>query len=137
MLLQQSLDSDDSVADSILQSARRKYAAMKRLSTKHVAGTNTPVHPKAHGSAAISTVAQDAKDKKVIANMLKGSGGADHKTLMSRLETAIANHKLSTRGLVEAVREAQKVVPLTCRSGISTNARDSASPAFHVHKPKA
>ena len=69
---------------------------------------------KAHASSAsVSTATQDAKDKKVIEAMLKGGGGADHKTLMSRLETAIANHKLSTRGLVEAVHEAQKVVLLT------------------------
>jgi hypothetical protein len=113
ILLQQSLDGDDSVADSILESARRKYAAMKRLATKQVMGASAPMHPKGHASSSVSTATQDAKDKKVIEAMLKGGGGADHKTLMSRLETAIANHKLSTRGLVEAVHEAQKVVLLT------------------------
>ncbi len=86
---------------------------MKRLATKQDMGSNTPMITKAHVSTSVSTATQDAKDKKVIEAMLKGGGGADHKTLMSRLETAIANHKLSTRGLVEAVHEAQKVVLVT------------------------
>ena len=128
MLLQQSLDADDSVADSILQSARRKYAAMKRLATKQVVGTRTPTHPMVHGGSSVNTVAQDAKDKKVIEAMLKGGGGSDHKTLMSRLETAIADHKLSTRGLVEAVHEAQKVVNFTYQMRIAESSQPVVKP---------
>ena len=123
--LLQSLDSDDSVADDILQSARRKYAAMKRLELR----TQRPKQAAAekggdHSAGLHGAAGSKAKDMKEINAVLKGSGTADRQTLVSRLEAAIAGHKLSTRGLVEAVHEAQKVNRLRSRSSsVSTRAR--------------
>ena len=114
--LQQLLDSDDSdsVADSILQSARRKYAAMKRLEMKTRNPADKAVQSKPLGSKNPAThrsgVTSKVTDKKEIDSVFGGT--TDHKTLVSRLEAAIANHKLSTRGLVEAVHEAQKVMSI-------------------------
>ena len=114
--LQQILDSDDSdsVADSILQSARRKYAAMKRLEMKTRNPADKAVQSKSLSSRNAAThrsgVTSKVTDKKEIDSVFGGT--TDHKTLVSRLEAAIANHKLSTRGLVEAVHEAQKVMSI-------------------------
>ena len=110
-MIQQSLFSDDNIANNILQSARRKYAAMKRLEMKNESPRST--HPETANRAGAARAAflkktQKVQDRKAIDAVLKG-GNADKQTLVSRLEAAIANHKLSTRGLVEAVREAQKV----------------------------
>jgi multidrug resistance efflux pump len=107
-MVQQNLNSDDNIADSILQSARRKYAAMKRLEMKKEIPLRSAQESATAAQAANAKKTQTVQDRKAIDAVLK-SGSADKQTLVSRLEAAIANHKLSTRGLVEAVREAQKV----------------------------
>ena len=112
-------DGED-LANSILDSARAKYAASKqRLAAKHAAagagsqavedlarGAATDFRPAKAGAAPAPARAQAAAGE-AAASDKKASAAAKKETALT-LEQKIAQHKITTRDLVKEVREKQK-----------------------------
>jgi hypothetical protein len=110
-------DGED-LANSILDSARAKYAASKqRLAAKHAAagagsqavedlarGAATDFRPAKAGAAPARAQAAAGK---AAASDKKASAAAKKETALT-LEQKIAQHKITTRDLVKEVREKQK-----------------------------
>eukprot|EP00287_Rhodomonas_sp_CCMP768_P015591 CAMPEP_0196758566 /NCGR_PEP_ID=MMETSP1091-20130531/104252_1 /TAXON_ID=302021 /ORGANISM="Rhodomonas sp., Strain CCMP768" /LENGTH=522 /DNA_ID=CAMNT_0042107393 /DNA_START=76 /DNA_END=1641 /DNA_ORIENTATION=+ len=111
------------------KAARAKQVALKKVAAKHQAHRTTTLDgftldAKAQAQLAGKKVAASAPTSSLLKRMPAYLNKKEHQSRATKLETAIASHKLTTRGLIAAVQKAEQSQMKELNTGLKDQTDD-------------